>query len=47
MFKKIVNSMMALALTFIMTADVSWGEIFSSGNSLFLFGEPEHPSKEK
>ena len=44
MFKKIMNTMMTLALTFIMTADVSWGEIFSSGNSLFFFGEPEYPT---
>lgn len=45
MFKKIMNSVMPLALAFIMTADVSWGEIFNSGNSLFFFGEPEYPSE--
>lgn len=45
MFKKIMNSVMPLALAAAMS--FSWGEIFSSGNSLFLFGEPEYPSKEK
>lgn len=42
MIKKIMNSVMPLALAVVMS--VSWGEIFSSGNSLFLFGEPEHPN---
>lgn len=45
MFKKIMNSVMTLVLSFIMTTDISWGEIFNSGNSLFFFGEPEYPAE--
>ena len=40
MFKKIMNSMMALALT---AVALSWGDLIRSGNSLFFFGEPEYP----
>lgn len=43
MFKKIMNSVMALCLTAVTT--FSWGELIFSGNSLFFFGEPEYPSK--
>lgn len=42
MFKKIMNSMMAITLTSV--AMLSW-DLVGSGNSLFLFGEPDFPSE--
>lgn len=40
MFKKVVNSMITLALSFIFLS--SWDLVWS-GNSLLLFGEPQYP----
>ena len=42
MFKKLMNSMMTLAL--VATVDLSWADLIPT-NSLFFFGEPEYPSK--
>lgn len=42
MFKKIVNSVMVVSLSAISL--FSW-DLFGSGNSLFLFGEPDFPSE--
>ena len=44
MFKKIMNSLMAV--TFTVFAASSW-DLFPTGNSLLLFGEPEFPSELK
>ena len=41
MFNKFVNTIMSVF--FIIVADVSFGDIFTTGNSLFFFGEPEYP----
>lgn len=41
MFKKIMNSMMAIGMSFVMAS--SYWDLVPSGNSLLLFGEPEYP----
>lgn len=43
MFKKIMNTAMTLGLSFIMAS--SYWDLVGSGNSLFLFGEPDFPSE--
>lgn len=43
MFKKIMNSVMAIGLTLVMAS--SYWDIVGFGDSLFLFGEPEFPSE--
>lgn len=43
MFKKIMNSVLAIGMSFVMAS--SYWDFFESGNSLFLFGEPEYPRK--
>lgn len=43
MFKKIMNSMMAIGMSFVMAS--SYWDIVEYGNSLLLFGEPTFPSQ--
>lgn len=42
MFKKIMNSVMAIGLTLVMAS--SYWDIVEFGNSLLLFGEPDFPT---
>lgn len=44
MLKKIMNTAMAVGLSFIMAS--SYWDLFESGNSLLLFGEPDFPNEQ-
>lgn len=41
MFKKIMNSVLAIGMSFVMAS--SYWDIIEFGNSLLLFGEPDFP----